>query len=122
MEKHMACIFCNRTIKGRSDKKFCDDNCRSRYNYGAGRRNSSYMITHINHTLKRNRRILHKLISAGYTKVGKAVLLNDGFDFEHHTSIINKSNNTFYWCYDLGYQIIAEDNIVLVKKEAISPG
>jgi hypothetical protein len=26
------CLACNKTLRGRADKKFCDDYCRSNYN------------------------------------------------------------------------------------------
>jgi hypothetical protein len=27
-----TCLFCEKPVKGRSDKKFCDDYCRAAYN------------------------------------------------------------------------------------------
>ncbi|TKC04267.1 hypothetical protein [Pedobacter frigoris] len=120
MEKLKACFFCSRSIKGRSDKRFCNDLCRSSYNYGIRRRTSMLLISHINCTLTRNRRILDKLITAGHAQVSKEVLLSDGFDFEHYTSVVSESFNTYCFCYDLGYQIIGEEQILLIKKEELS--
>ena len=31
-QSEKVCTLCSKTLKGRSDKKFCDDYCRSAYN------------------------------------------------------------------------------------------
>lgn len=54
------CLDCKKAISGRSDKRFCDDSCRNSYNY---KQNSDQtnLIRKINHTLRKNRRILKKI-------------------------------------------------------------
>jgi predicted nucleic acid-binding Zn ribbon protein len=32
MEPERLCLTCNKPLKGRTDKKFCDDYCRNNYN------------------------------------------------------------------------------------------
>ncbi len=56
------CLACERPIKGRTDKKFCDDSCRNNYN---NRLNSDAtpLIRNINNILRKNRRILLDLLS-----------------------------------------------------------
>ncbi|MCH5686755.1 DUF2116 family Zn-ribbon domain-containing protein [Niabella sp. W65] len=46
------CMACGKPVKGRSDKKFCDDYCRNAYNNRANGINSG-IIRSINNDLKR---------------------------------------------------------------------
>ncbi|WP_316791094.1 DUF2116 family Zn-ribbon domain-containing protein [Pedobacter frigoris] len=117
MENGKGCFFCSRSIKGRSDKRFCSDACRSSYNYTIRRRKSMLLINNINYTLTRNRRILNKMITAGRTQVNKDVLLSEGFDFDHYTSVVSEGVVTYCFCYDLGYQIIDEEYVLLLKRD-----
>src|SRR5690606_26101227 len=74
------CNNCSSPIRGRTDKKFCDENCRNNFNnrLNAERNN---LIRNINNTLGRNRRILAEFTGDD----GKAVdvpvqkLLNRGY-------------------------------------------
>ena len=36
MKEEKRCLECGDVIKGRADKKFCDDQCRSNYNMAIG--------------------------------------------------------------------------------------
>ena len=72
------CIECNEPLKGRSDKKFCDDHCRSTFNNRRNRMDNN-TIRKINLRLNRNRRILKDLYSNGKKKVKHLELSNKGF-------------------------------------------
>ena len=39
-EEKRCCIFCGRELSGRSDKKFCDDNCRNNHSYKQNKYNN----------------------------------------------------------------------------------
>ena len=54
-----TCLACGKPLKGRIDKKFCDDYCRNNYNnqQKAKGSHSSY-VRNINNTLLKNRKIL----------------------------------------------------------------
>ncbi|MEI9808189.1 MAG: hypothetical protein WDO16_10100 [Bacteroidota bacterium] len=55
------CLACDKPLKGRSDKKFCDDYCRNTYNNQL-KSISNNNIRNINNTLTKNRRILEGLL------------------------------------------------------------
>ena len=100
-----VCLHCQKPLKGRVDKKFCDDYCRNNYN---NRLNSDAtpLVRNINNTLRRNRRILEE-VKTGGDKFGFATrekLLSKGFRFQYCThTYTNNQGETYYYCYDYGY-------------------
>ncbi|HHL52241.1 MAG TPA: DUF2116 family Zn-ribbon domain-containing protein [Flammeovirgaceae bacterium] len=115
-----VCLECGKAIFGRSDKKFCSDECRSAYN-NARNRATTNMMRKVNATLKRNRDILLSFNPHGKANVHKDRLRDAGFNFNYHTnSYTTKAGKTYYFCYDQGY-IIHENGYcsLVVKKEYI---
>ncbi|TDQ10147.1 hypothetical protein [Pedobacter metabolipauper] len=113
-EKH--CLNCRDIIKGRADKKFCDDSCRSNYNYFRNGAEEITLVRYINSALKKNRGILKSFDIEADTKVEKGSLLAKGFDFGYFTSIFeNEKLNRCYFCYEMGYLVINEYEILLIK-------
>ena len=58
--ENKTCLNCGEPIRGRVDKKFCDDQCRNNYNYHQYA-DANNLMRRINHTLKKNRNILESL-------------------------------------------------------------
>lgn len=113
-----SCLACGATIKGRADKKFCDDQCRNAYNNTQNSDANNY-VRNINNTLRKNRRILEQLNTdeSGKTKVSKAKLLQAGFSFEYFTNVLHtKAGRTYYFCYEHGYLPIENDWYMLVVR------
>lgn len=113
------CLSCNKPLKGRTDKKFCDDYCRNNFNnqLKAGTTNQ---VRNINNALGKNRRILESLFPEGeeITKTTKHKLLQKGFQFKYITNIYNnKKGNTYFFCYDFGYLPLENDWYLLVKRK-----
>ena len=112
-----SCPECGSPIRGRADKKFCSDECRSSFN-NAKNRSTNNMLRRINGILKRNRDILLKLNPEGKARVPKAKLLNAGFNFSYHTnSYTTKSGKTYFFCYDQGYLELENEQLTLVHKQ-----
>lgn len=111
------CLDCNETLKGRSDKKFCDDQCRSNYNNRQYSENTAYM-RRINSILKRNRRIMEELNPEGKAKSTRKKLLARGFSFEYFTNTYQtQTGNTYFFCYEAGYLLLANDEVLIVRKD-----
>lgn len=113
------CLTCEKPIKGRTDKKYCDDYCRNNFNnqLKAGTTN---LVRNINNALGKNRRILDSVLAPGdeTTKITKEKLLQRGFQFKYITHVYNnKKGNTYYFCYDLGYLPLDNDWFLVVKRK-----
>lgn len=113
------CLTCHKPLKGRTDKKFCDDYCRNNYNnqLKAGTTN---LVRNINNALGKNRRVLESMFAEGeeMTKTTQEKLLQKGFLFKYFTHLYtNKKGNTYFFCYDLGYLPLENDWYLLVKRK-----
>jgi hypothetical protein len=112
-----TCLECGSKFKGRADKRFCSDQCRISYNNRLNSDETNY-IRNVNNILRKNRRILVALNTAGKTKVGRDKLNQRGFDFGHFTNIYKtKDGAIYYYCYEQGYLPIEKDFFLLVVKQ-----
>ncbi len=113
------CAECGEVIKGRADKRFCDDACRSVFNNKLNS-DSSALMKNINNILRKNRRIIEELTPAneGKTTVGLKKLQDKGFNFNYHTHIYTtKAGAKYIFCYEYGYLALENDLYMLVKRK-----
>ncbi len=114
-----ACLLCEKPLKGRSDKKFCDDYCRAAYNNDLKSACNNFM-RNVNNALGKNRRILESLLPDGEAtaKANRDKLIEKGFQFKYHTHQYNaKNRNTYFYCYDYGYLPLENDWFLVVKRK-----
>ncbi len=113
------CLSCGNAVKGRADKKFCNDYCRNEYNNGL-KSNTTNLVRNINNALGKNRRILESLIPNGQDTI-KATgekLLAKGFQFKYGThSFTNKKGDVYFFCYDMGYLPLENDWYLVVRRK-----
>ena len=113
------CFECGKPLKGRIDKKFCDDYCRNNYNNQL-KSNTINLVRNVNNALGKNRRILENLFITGeeMAKTTRDKLLQKGFQFKYIThTYTNKKGNTYFFCYDIGYLPLESDWYLLVKRK-----
>ena len=113
-----ACHNCGKTMRGRSDKKYCTDYCRNHFNNHIKGADNNY-IRKVNGLLRRNRRILQALLPPDKTtvKTGREQLLLMGFHFGYFTQMhVMKKGVTCYYCYEYGYSAVSEQVICVMKK------
>ncbi len=112
------CLACEKTLQGRTDKKFCNDYCRNAYNNNLKSGNSP-IIRNINNALLKNRRILESILAEEeMAKASKEKLLQKGFSFKYSThSYTNKKGNVYFFCYEFGYLPLDHDWYLLVKRK-----
>lgn len=114
----MNCLFCSKAIRGRTDKKFCDDYCRNNYNNRQNSDQNNY-VRNINNALRKNRRILAEALGEEeMRKVKKTTLLERGYKLPYHTHIYqNQKLQQYYFCYEYGYLILEDDLWLIVKRK-----
>jgi Ser-tRNA(Ala) deacylase AlaX len=112
------CLQCNNELKGRSDKKFCDDQCRTAFNNKL--KSDTTFMRNVNNALRKNRKILEELIppEEGKTKASRKRLEEKGFNFSYHThSYTTKLGAIYYFCYEYGTLQLEGDYFMLVKRK-----
>ncbi len=113
-----TCLLCEKPLKGRSDKKFCDDYCRAAYNNDLKSASNNY-IRNINNALGKNRRILESLLPEGeqMAKANQDKLLRLGFQFKYTThTFTNQKGNVYHFCYEYGYLPLENNWFLIVKR------
>ena len=112
-----TCLTCYKPIRGRVDKKFCDDYCRSTYNNRINSEGAPYLRL-INSALKKNRRVLEDLFPPleSAMKLHRSKLLEYGYNFKYTThSWTDKSGHTYTCCYEFGYRFLDNETLLLIR-------
>jgi len=116
-----SCRTCGNLLRGRVDKKFCNDYCRNQFNNEQKSRNGySPLIRNINNALLKNRRILAAVLTdqMDTARAKRDKLLRLGFHFEYQTHVYTtKTGRSYYYCYDYGYLALENDWYLIVKKK-----
>ena len=108
IEERPKCLECGDEISyGRSDKKFCSEECRNRHHNTHHRscRNYKRKVAAI---LDRNYEILESLVNAGVKAVWLSEIIAMGYNPAYVTSYRKHGRRSMCHCYDICY--IATDN------------
>ena len=115
------CLACGKPLKGRIDKKFCDDYCRNNYNnQQKAKSNYSSLVRNINNALLKNRKILESVLPDGEetAKANRDKLQSLCFQFKYHTHIYTtKTGKAYFYCYDYGYLPLDNDWFLIVRRK-----
>lgn len=115
-EHAKTCLLCGDLVRGRKDRLYCSDQCRIEY-HNLQNRDASKFMTNINNLLRKNHRILQRLNSDGTTKVSKAHLMDEGFNFHYFTNEYKTRNGKVYhFVYDQGYLPLENGVFAIVHK------
>lgn len=105
--KTSVCLECGDKIRyGRTDKKFCCEDCRVRYNNHQARGSKIYR-RRIQSTLSSNYAILDALLREGVTSVDIVELVSKGFVIGIMTSYNKVCRHDEYACFDIKYKMTA---------------
>ena len=117
------CPECEDVIRGRIDKKFCSDACRSLYH---NRQNAvrSATLKWIDKRLKRNRTILEKLHDRCNPKYGVPLkqVEHMGFTFDFYTHKETLEKKEYVFCYEYGYKMHSDKYIEVIKHNLFGDG
>ncbi|MEZ5045641.1 MAG: hypothetical protein R2831_01470 [Chitinophagaceae bacterium] len=111
------CLFCNKKLVGRADKKFCNDSCRN--NYNNKQNDEGKEVKTIINALKKNRKILQAYLQTEDTaRTTKSRLLESGFQFNYHTHTYeNQKGNIYKFCFEYGYLSLDNDWFLIVSRK-----
>lgn len=110
------CLYCGAVLSGRSDKKYCDDNCRNNHHYQLRKDDDNSCVKFVNAALMRNRDILKSLRFNTGCVVKVKDLVNLNFNFELMTGIYKTRKGTEYkLIYDYAYRFVTENEVQLLK-------
>ena len=119
MRLQKNCLYCDKELTGRTDKKYCDPQCKSAHQYEKAREQPERFYNKVDNHLRLNRRILKEYNKAGKAVVRKSVLIKEGFDpkfFTHYWK--NKKGDVYLFVYEYGFLNKKEHDVekyVLVK-------
>lgn len=116
------CLSCKDPLKGRSDKRFCSDQCRANFN-NQNRAESEKVIQQVNQVLRKNRTILKILNPVGMSIIRREFLEERNFNFKYFTSLFKTNDGHEYWfCYDMGYMFLDNNKIRIVEHQKYMKG
>ncbi|MBL7790585.1 MAG: hypothetical protein JNL75_12220 [Chitinophagales bacterium] len=111
------CQNCSKPLKGRADKKFCDENCRNQYNNTLNSDTNAEM-RQIQNILRKNRRILQDVLGEhDKLKTSLKKLTDKGFLPDYLTHLYNtKSGSQYRYSFEYGVMLLEEGMVLIVKK------
>lgn len=113
------CLNCQKPLKGRSDKKYCNESCRNEY-FNKQKEIERKEIRKVDIALRKNRRILKELFDDNESEyVREKELEERGFKFRyhthHHTTTSTKEKREYLFCYDYAYCEVKEGLYKIIK-------
>lgn len=112
MRIYKECLYCNKELQGRTDKKFCDTQCKSAYQYQQAQEQPERFYNKVDNQLKLNRKILKEFNKGGKVTVRAEVLGELGFDsnfFTHYWK--NTKGDVYLFVYEYGFLKRTENSI-----------
>lgn len=98
------CLDCGDKILGRSDKKFCSDQCRNNYNNRLNRDSNNY-VRNVHGLLRRNRKILSDLYDDGHRRLHRDALIALGYNFTFFTHMVETAESLkWIYCFEFGFR------------------
>lgn len=111
MRFYKTCLHCKNALTGRTDKKFCDPQCKSAYQYQQEKEQPERFYNKVDNQLKLNRKILKEFNKGGKVTLRSEMLMEKGFDpnfFTHYWK--NQKNQVYLFVYEFGFLKINENN------------
>ena len=111
------CLNCSKPLKGRADKKFCDEACRNQYNNTLNSDTNAEM-RQVQNILRKNRRILIEVLGENEKlKTTLKKLTDRGFLPDYLTYLYNtKTGSQYRYSFEYGIMLLEENMVLIVKK------
>ncbi|APQ16727.1 hypothetical protein [Maribacter hydrothermalis] len=104
MRIYKECCHCSKELRGRTDKKFCDPQCKSAYQYQIEKYNPERFYNKVDNQLKLNRKLLKEYNKGGKVTIRSNVLLELGFNpnfITHYWK--NQNGQVYFFIYEYGF-------------------
>lgn len=119
MRLHKSCLNCGKELRGRTDKKYCDPQCKSSHQYKKEKEQPERFYNKVDNQLRLNRKLLKEYNKAGKVIIRSEVLLRKGFDPKFFTHFWkNKKGDVYLFIYEYGFLKKTEHSVekfVLIK-------
>lgn len=112
MRLYTQCLNCGKELTGRTDKKYCDPQCKSSHQYEKEKKQPERFYNKVDNQLRLNRRILKQYNKAGKATVRTSVLKEEGFNpnfFTHYWK--NQKGDVYLFVYEFGFLKTKQRNI-----------
>jgi len=119
MRFHKECLYCKKQLVGRTDKKFCDPQCKSSYQYQQSKEQPERFYNRVDNQLKLNRKILKEYNKGGKVTVRAEILKEIGFNpdfFTHYWK--NNKGDVYLFVYEYGFlkrEEHSKEKYILIK-------
>ncbi len=110
MRFYQTCLYCKKELTGRTDKKFCDPQCKSAHQYQQAKEQPERFYNKVDNQLKLNRKILKEYNKGGKVTVRSEILKEKGFNpnfFTHYWK--NNKGDVYLFIYEFGFLKINEN-------------
>jgi hypothetical protein len=116
MEKR--CLTCQKTIIGRSDKKYCSVDCKNAL-HAKKRQEKPDIFRETNGWLHRNHAILATIMGNSKKEMlDKNILTRANFKFEFMTGVyFNKEQKMYRLIYDYAWMDFSDQKVLIVRKQ-----
>ena len=120
-EKIRTCVICERTLVGRSDKVFCDIQCKNKYHTEL-RKTKNRISNDTFEILTQNWVILQGLMQKGNSKmvVSKIVLERLNFNFTYATKAQRSGYSLDYFLFNFKYRFLKHNSIYIEKEKSLT--
>ena len=106
------CLYCAKELKGRKDKKFCNDGCRNTFHNDLNSPTNE-IVNPVFNILKKNRSIVYDFLEKNNLLVSKEELLKAGLDFRYQTQFMCFDDRYVFFYFDVGIQESGNDIYLL---------
>jgi hypothetical protein len=104
MRLHKECLHCKKQLIGRTDKKFCDPQCKSGYQYQQAKEQPERFYNKVDNQLKFNRKILKEFNKGGKVTLRSEMLIEQGFNPDFFTHFWkNNKGDVYLFVYEFGF-------------------
>ena len=115
-----ACMACGTYLSGRTDKKFCDDSCRT-IHHNRIRQQEETSKRKTDSILRQNRKILLRVVNQqSDARLDKRWLLSSGFRPDYLTRIASAPDGSTIRCYyEFGLRRISASEVEIFRLSGI---